>query len=61
MLKMFLALWFVFGGLSLSAAPKKKACNDLKISQCKKREDCSWIKSAQKKDGKKIKAYCRKK
>lgn len=37
------------------AAPKKKVCNDLKVTQCRKREDCSWVKKS--KDGKK--AHCR--
>ena len=38
------------------AAPKKKACNDLKVTQCKKRQDCTWVKKS--KNGKA--AYCRK-
>ena len=40
-----------------SMAAKKKVCNDLKVSQCNKREDCSWIKKSKKTDRK---AYCRK-
>lgn len=39
----------------------KKVCNDLKRTQCTKREDCSWIKKSKKKNGSETKAYCRKK
>lgn len=39
------------------SAPPKKECNDLKVSQCRSREDCRWVKKS--KDGKK--AHCRKK
>jgi hypothetical protein len=45
--------------LSLSAAPKKKACNDLKIDRCKERKDCIWIDGHKTKDGKTIKAHCK--
>jgi len=45
--------------VSLSAAPKKKECNDLKMDQCKDRKDCEWIKGHKTKDGKEVKAYCK--
>jgi hypothetical protein len=45
--------------LSLSSAPKKKACNDLKIDRCKERKECVWVEESKTKDGKTIKAYCK--
>lgn len=46
---------------SPSLAANKKVCNDLKITQCKKRTDCSWVKKSKGKNGTEKKAYCRKK
>lgn len=45
--------------VALSAAPKKKECNELKIDQCKKRVDCVWVDATKDKKGKEIKAYCK--
>lgn len=45
--------------LSLSAAPKQKECNDLKIDRCKERKDCTWVDAHKTKDGKEVKAYCK--
>jgi hypothetical protein len=59
---MVLTMGLVISGffmVALSAAPKKKACNDLKIDQCKDRKDCEWIKAHKTKDGKEVKAFCK--
>jgi hypothetical protein len=44
---------------ALSAAPKVKPCNALKIDRCKEREDCIWVDAHKKKNGKQIKAHCK--
>ncbi len=59
---MIVSLSFFISGLfviSVSSAPKKKVCNDLKIDRCKERADCIWINESKTKDGKKIKAHCK--
>lgn len=55
----FIVSLLLLSSLAFSA-PKKKACKELKISQCKKRPGCTWIKKSKRKDGKVVKAYCRK-
>jgi hypothetical protein len=45
--------------VALSAAPKKKECNDLKIDRCKERKDCVWVDAYKDKKGKEIKGYCK--
>lgn len=49
-------LAILFLSLPASSAPKKKVCNQLKVTQCQKRTDCTWVKQAKNK-----KAYCRNK
>ena len=49
----FIASFVTF---SAFAGSPKKVCNDLKVSQCKKRVDCTWVKKSKKMDRK---AYCR--
>lgn len=44
---------------ALSAAPKQKECNALKIDRCKERADCVWIDAHKTKDGKEVKAHCK--
>ena len=40
-------------------AGKKKVCKEIKSQQCKKRQDCSWTKAYEKKDGTKVKGFCK--
>ncbi len=53
-----LAMVFCVTGV-LSAAPKMKPCNELKIDRCKERADCTWVDTQKGKDGKKVKEHCR--
>lgn len=55
-LSLFVSGLFV---MALSSAPKKKACNDLKIDRCKERKECVWVDATKTKDGKNVKAYCK--
>ncbi len=48
---------FVSG--ALSAAPKMKPCNALKVDRCKERADCVWVDAHKTKDGKDVKAHCK--
>ncbi len=43
----------------ISAAPKMKPCNALKVDRCKERPDCVWIDPHKTKDGKDVKAHCK--
>lgn len=44
---------------ALTAAPRVKKCNDLKIDRCKERQDCVWVETHKNKEGKEIKAHCK--
>lgn len=44
---------------ALSAAPRPKPCNALKVDRCKERQDCVWIDAHKTKDGKEVKAHCK--
>lgn len=35
------------------------ACNKLKKKECTANKDCSWVKGYAKKDGTKVKGYCK--
>ncbi|MBP7737248.1 MAG: hypothetical protein KA369_14815 [Spirochaetes bacterium] len=55
---LFLALALFISGV-LSAAPKPRPCNTLKVDRCKDRPDCVWIDAHKTKDGKEVKAHCK--
>lgn len=61
MKSMFFTFTFLLIATSAYSAPPKKVCNELKVTQCNNREDCSWIKKSTRKDGTEVKAHCRKK
>jgi hypothetical protein len=44
---------------SFYASAKLKECKNLKVSQCKKRTDCHWVKSYKKSNGVKVQPFCR--
>ena len=61
-MKLLLVSLLAVGLFSYSnMAEAKKVCKELKVSQCKKRKDCSWVKKSKRKNGQSVSAYCRKK
>jgi hypothetical protein len=55
---MIIAMALFISG-ALSAAPKTKPCNELKVDRCKERKDCVWVDAHKTKDGKNVKAHCK--
>ena len=47
--------------VGVQAAPAKRVCKALKITQCKKRVDCGWVKKHVRKNGTIVAGHCRKK